>query len=248
MKTSNKILLGTIGLVVFCMLSMLIFVRANLSSQDLGEDTSEWQTQIRNVDDFQEIFVHTVANVYISQGKNKFEMKGTENMLASVEVLVEDGKLIVRDKDGVSSKSRSGGLVLYVTTDSLVNVLHSGVGSIESSTALNFPDLKINTSGANDASLEINCNSFRYHQTGVGSVNITGTAESVSYSNTGAGNMDGSDFTAKTVDVHGTGIGSFYVHATEQLNINLTGAGSVSYKGNPRIQQNISGIGSVSAM
>ena len=246
MKTSNKILLGTVGLIVLCMLSMLIYMRTNLRVQDLQEDTSEWQTQIRRVDAFQEIEVHTAANIYIIQGEPKFEMKGTEQMMANVEVLVENNKLIVKEKNSIGT--RTGKLQLYITTDSLVNVLHTEVGSIESSNTLTFPEWSISTSAVNDASLDIECNNFNYHQTGVGSVNITGTADHVSYSNSGAGNMDGSDLEAKHVDVNGTGVGSFYVYATEQLNINLSGAGSVNYKGNPRIQQNISGIGSVSAM
>ncbi|MGK0363610.1 MAG: hypothetical protein ACI85O_000663 [Saprospiraceae bacterium] len=247
MKTSNKILLGTVGVIVFCMLSMLVYMRANLTTQVFQEDTSEWQTQIRKVDAFQEIIVHTVANVYITQGETKFEMHGTEKTLANIEVKVEDGKLIIKNIEDNSS-ARSGKMSLYIRTDSLVNLLHTGEGSIESSTKLTFPSLNIKTSGANDASLQLECQNFSYHQTGVGSANITGTTERASYGNTGAGNMDASGFEAKHVDVNGTGIGSFYVHATEQLNINLSGAGSVSYKGNPRIQQNISGIGSVRAL
>jgi len=247
MKTSNKILLGAAGFVVFCMLSMLIFLRTNLRTQEIIEDSSEWQTQIRNVDAFQEITVHTAADVYLSQGETKFEMKGTENMLANIDVSVEDGKLVVKDKDN-SFSTRSNKLALYIRTDSLTYMQHSGVGSIESSTTLAFPNWKINTSGASDASLQLECTDFSYSQSGVGSVNIEGTTDYVSYFNSGAGSMDGSGFVAKQVDVQGSGVGSFYVHATEQLNINLSGAGSVNYKGNPRIQQNVSGIGSVSAM
>jgi len=248
MKTSNKILSGAVGLVVLCMLLMLVYMRTNLRTQELKEDTSEWQTQIRNVEAFQKIAVHTAANVYISQGETKFEMKGTENMLANTEIFIKEGKLVIKNKDDNSHNSRSNKLSLYITTDSLVNVQHSGVGSIESSTALTFPDWSVNTSGANDANLQLECTNFRYMQSGVGSVNIMGKAESVSFSNSGAGSMDASECEAKEVRVQGSGIGSFYVHATEQLNINLSGAGSVNYKGNPRIQQNVSGIGSVSAM
>ncbi len=248
MKTSNKILLGVLGLIVLLVLSMFVFVRSNLTSQDIPQDNSEWQTQIRNVDAFHKISVHTAANIFISQGETKFEMKGTENMIAQVEVLVEDGRLVIKNKDDRSSNSFSNKLNLYIRTDSLVHIQHSGVGSIESSSTLTFPDLKINTSGANDASLELNCNSLNYQQSGVGSVNVTGTAESAAFSNSGAGEMDASNFEVRAVNVQGSGVGSFYVNASEQLNINLSGAGSVSYKGNPRIQQNISGIGRVNAM
>lgn len=248
MKTSNKILLGTVGLIVFSMLSLLIYGRANLSVQNIEEDSSEWQTQIRNMDSFQEIAVHTAANVYLSQGDTKFKMKGTEEMMANIEVFVEDGKLVIKNKEENSFGGRSNKLLLYITTDSLTYVQHSGVGSIESSTSLTFPDWKINTSGANDASLELECTNFQYRQSGVGHVSIMGTTEDASFSNSGAGGMDASEFQAKNVDVSGSGIGSFHVHATEHLNINLSGAGSVSYKGNPRIQQNISGVGSVRAM
>jgi len=248
MKTSNKILLGTIGVIVFFMLAMLIYMRTNLTTQSLVEDTSEWQTQIRKVDAFHEISVHTAANVYLSQGDTKFEMRGSEEMLAKLDVLIKDGRLIVKNKDDNSFSTRSNKASLYISTDSLTFLQHSGVGSIESSTVLTYPSWKINTSGANDASLELECNDFRYSQSGVGSIGIAGTTNYVSYFNSGAGSMDGSEFVAKQADVNGSGVGSFYVHATEQLNINLSGAGSVNYKGNPRIQQNVSGIGSVSAM
>jgi len=248
MKTSNKILLGTVGLIVLCMLSTLIYMRANLRIQSIQNDTSEWQTQIRNIGSFNVIEVHTAADVYLSQGETKFEMKGTEDMMANIEVLVEGGKLIVKNKNDNSLGRGSNKVLLYIKTDSLTYLQHSGVGSIESSSILTYPNWKINTSGTNDASLEIRCNDFNYHQSGFGSVSIEGMAEHVGYSNSGAGSMDGSNLEAKNVDVNGSGAGSFYVYATEQLNINLSGAGSVNYKGNPRIQQHVSGFGSVSAM
>ena len=248
MKTSNKILLGTIGFMVFCMLTFLIYMRANVTTQVYQEDRSEWKTHTHNVSDFQEIVVQIAADVHIAQGEAQLEMKGTEDVLSKVDVNVNDGKLTVRIKDNESISTRSSKLSLFITTDSLVNVLHTGAGSIESASILTFPSLNIRTTGANDASLQIDCQEFSYYQTGVGSANIAGKTERASYTNTGAGNMDASDFEAKTVEIHGTGIGSFDVHATEQLNINLSGAGSVKYKGNPRIQQNVSGIGRVSAM
>lgn len=248
MKTSNKILLGTAGVIVLCMLSMLLYMRGSLKTQTFQEDTSEWKTQTYNVGDFHEIAVQVSANVYLSQGEPKIEMKGTEQILSKIELEVKDGKLVVKIKDNESISRRLNKPSLFITTDSLVSVLHAGSGSIESSTVLTFPSLNIMTTGANDSSLQLDCQDFSYHQTGVGSASITGTTARAAYINTGAGSLDASNFEAKNVEINGTGIGSFDVFATEQLNINLSGAGSVSYKGNPRVQQNISGIGSVSAM
>jgi hypothetical protein len=249
MKTSNKILLGTLGLIVFCMLSMLIYMRGNLKTQAFQEETAEWRTHTHNVAGFQEISVQVSANVYISQGDAKVEMKGEEGVLSKIDVDVKEGKLIIKIKDNESiRRTRSNTPSLFITTDSLVAILHTGAGSIESSNVLTFPSLDVMVTGANDVNLQLDCQAFSYRQTGIGSANITGTTERASYLNTGAGNMDASDFEAKNVEVNGTGIGSFDVYATEQLNINLSGAGSVNYKGNPRVQQRVSGIGSVRAM
>lgn len=248
MKTSSKILWGTLGLVVLLNIVSLLYVRANLTEQDFKTDTSDWQTQVLETDNFSEVAVHVAADIYIEQSEKKFEMHGTEETLAIVEVNIENGKLVVKYKDRTSYSVNHNRMKLYISTDSLTHIEHSSAGSIESSGKLTFPDLSIYTSGANDANLEIETGDFSYTQSGAGRASIIGNAENASFINSGVGNMDATEFEVKNVQIQGSGVGSFEVFAIDQLNINLSGAGSVRYKGNPRLQQNISGVGSISSM
>jgi len=248
MKTSNKILWGTFGLIVLMTLVSFIYVRVNLTPQNTEIDTSNWQVQIRATDNFSEIQVHAAADVYLTQGERKLELRGSENTLAITESYVENGKLIIKYKDRTSYSNTRNRMKIFIATDSLTFLNHTGVGHIESEGVLTYPNWNVVTSGANDSSLEIEAQRFTYVQSGVGRAQLLGTAESVSFTNSGAGSTDAVELEAKEVSVHGSGVGSFDVHATEQLNINLSGAGSVRYKGNPRMNQNISGVGSVSSI
>ena len=110
MKTSNKILLGVLSLIVLFTLSMFVFVRSNLTSQDIQQDNSEWQTQIRNVDAFHKISDHTAANIFISQGETKFEMKGTFGTNRGATPVIRNGTIPSQAIPSNVSNSREDGI------------------------------------------------------------------------------------------------------------------------------------------
>ena len=248
MKTSNKILLGFFALIVLSTLTSMIFVRAHTTTEPYVEDLSEFESRDFPVtEDFDEIEIRTFADVYLTQGaENKVEVKAQGKTFEAVETLIEDGKLIMRRKSGVSH-SGNAKTILYITVSNLERLYHSGTGSIESQDTLRFADWELSIDGALNAKVTTVSNNFVLKQNGVGNINLYGTTDEFYLQANGAGNIDADGLVAKNAKAVMNGVGNIDVHATEFLDFEKGGMGNFSYRGNPRIKQSVSGIGNVSS-
>jgi hypothetical protein len=208
-----------------------------------GEGSSINET--KNLRGFNAISLAIDANVaYTQDSIYKVEITGQKNIVAVMDVKVENGELKIEFKRNVWDHNDLNIVVhsphmnqLKITGDGNINVLNtinennmdlviSGIGNISIATA-SIQSININLSGSGDAKIN------------------GGTCKNAYFKISGIGTIRSEFMTANYAEANISGVGDIYLNALETLRVNISGSGDVKYKGKPSITSEISGIGKV---
>ena len=218
MKTTNKILLITGGIVLALLIFGLIAVKISsghlLTVQALG--ASESRTIA--LADFNGISVRSVWKVTLRQGSNyQVVISGPPKLLE--QTLVEKrGSLLVLDARKPINNSLNQTLKAEIVMPNLERIDYSGVSNIEAE-GLNGESLKISASGVGN--LIIKESSF----------------ENAIILLTGVGNIDLSQSSCRNAEIYLSGVGNLKINmAGGSLTGSLTGVGGVEYTGEVAVQ------------
>lgn len=150
------------------------------------------------------------AIVHFTQGKEcSVQVRGTESELASEEVTVENGVLVIRNKQTVLSGSEY--FEVNVTAPTLTSLNVTGACTFISST-LTTPHLAIDITGAGSLSLgRVQCDDTRFNASGASSVSAEISGEKLDVKSKGTNSMKLS-FKGTEVKVDNSGVGSVMLH------------------------------------
>jgi hypothetical protein len=205
-------------------------------------------TEQRNVTGFTGAETHGDIDIVAAQGGFNVKVEADQNLLQYIETNVENGRLIVRFRDGISVMDYKTAKV-YVTAPELNAFETHGSGNISSQGKMadkNKMDIKI--SGSGDIQLELDCPVVKTETSGSGNITLSGEAKNVSCETTGSGDIKAGNLKAETVKISVHGSGDAEVFASESLTVEVFGSGDVHYKGEPKISTSIHGSGSVTKM
>lgn len=181
------------------------------------------KSESREIQAFTSIELRGALGVELTTGPlDKLVLTGDENVLSAVSTTVEDGVLIVRETQNVSSKTP---LSLAVHAPLVKKVGVHGVA-------------KLHATGLSETSFTLTCQ-------GTASAELSGAVDTLDVEMSGAGHVSAVDLVAKTARVKLSGTGSVDVNATDTLSATVSGVGSVRYKGSPKVDRNISGVGKI---
>ena len=235
MKTSNKILIFSLG-GVLALVIILAFVfrmnaeRLSIISGDFGEYsktfvvTSAGENVQRTypLRPFKSMNIGGKYDVVIKRGNQQKVVVTTDlNVFTVLRVYVSGTELNIKTKEGVSLEGNHPIKVLIVAPDlndmSLGGSVSLKVSDIESQ------QFTINIGGKSDCVLSGKTNYFEVNLGGLGHINAE-------------------NLIANRVSINFAGKGDIRVHANKSLEINGLGSGSIQYDGNPTtIQNNVLG-------
>ena len=212
--------LGWMGLILLCLLAFKgrgVFGSSGLQ----GSGNSKSETRAASA--FDSIRVNGMADVEASiSDQTEVIVTADDNILPLIETSVNNGTLLISEKQNISPKTR---IKVTVKTPSLKHVAVSGAGDI---------DVK----GLKE-------NSFTVNVSGAGDVSATGEVDSLAVQLSGAGDVKLADLAAKDATVTVSGAGDAKINSTDTLNVCVSGVGSVTYKGSPKLTERVSGVGSI---
>jgi len=200
----------------------------------------------RAVKAFDYLNLSGVFNVELIQGeKEKVVVETDQNLQELVEIVNENGKLIIQSKKGVS-KTKSTKMNVYVTITDVNYLEIGGVGNISCSNRLSLDNLNLEISGVGNTSLDLDCETLDAELSSVGNIELMGEAETATIENSGVGNLNAFDLEIQNLDLENSGIGNAKVYAEQELSVENSGMGNLFYKGNATIKDfEISGMGKV---
>jgi len=202
----------------------------------------------RNVTGFTGVESHGDIDIIASQGSFNIKVETDQNLLQYIETIVDNGRLIVRFRQGISLMHLSTAKV-YVTAPELNAFETHGSGNISSQGKISGKNkIDIDVSGSGDIELDLDCPEVKSETHGSGNITLTGETKNFSCRTTGSGDVKAASLKAENVKTSIHGSGDNEVFASESLDVEIFGSGDVHYKGEPKISTSVHGSGSVTKM
>lgn len=204
------------------------------------------QSQNRPVNQFAQIDIQGVFNVFLSQANQEsVKVETDENIQPLIITSVENNILTVKMRDSTSI-GKMKKINIYISFPHLTKLTTEGVGKLNCLNKLKVDDLELNCSGVGITDLNLSGNKLFIKSEIVGAIVLSGDVSEVKINHSGLGMIEAFELKTEKLSLDADGIGAAEVYATKELNINANGVGGVKYKGNPAIK-NIKneGIGKV---
>lgn len=229
---------------------ILIAFTSNVNAQWYGKrikGNGNVVTKTRNVSEYDQIGVAGSFDVKLVAGKEgNLTIKVEENLLEYLITDVEDGKLKIKWKKGVSINTTKG-LLVTVPFEDIESVSLAGSGDVFSEEVIKTDDLNVALSGSGDIKLKISTDNISSAVSGSGDIVLSGKTQKLKCSVAGSGDINGYDLTSQDAEVNVAGSGDIKVNVSDNLIARVAGSGDIYFKGNPKQDVKISGSGSVSS-
>lgn len=203
-------------------------------------------SETRNVGDASRIESRGSFDVEIVKGGSpSVKIYADQNLIQYIITRSENGRLVIRTKEGVELKSDNK-IKVTVTTAQLEEVQVDGSGNVSSNDSFEGSDrLKVGIAGSGNIVLAVNTPKVEASIAGSGDINLSGETRDSKIEIAGNGNYKTENLKAENVEIHIAGSGDARVFASESLDIHIAGSGDVYYKGSPTIKQSIAGSGNI---
>ncbi len=176
-------------------------------------------------------------------GQPSVTAQGDSALLEKTEILVENGRLVIRLQQGHSWSGAKG--TINVTAPALNEAAIAGSGDINVG-AFQTQSFAGSIAGSGNLSLErLQADEARFSIAGSGDVRATGNARDTAIDIAGSGNARLSSLQAQSAQISIAGSGNADLNATATAAINIVGSGNANISGGARCE--VSRIGSGNA-
>ncbi|MGM0408421.1 MAG: GIN domain-containing protein [Bacteroidota bacterium] len=188
-------------------------------------------------DDFHQIEINDIFDVYFYQGtNNKINVRGGSNLIPNIKCKVDNGQLTIDDQNTARWSRDYEKIQLHITVDSLRLLTLNAPSSIICVDTIKTPELKIfSIADYADISILISCDNFFLVNSGTsgGQATIKGSTYSFGFWARASFQLYADEFVANKITAKNESIGNCYIHATEYLSAEILNSGLIYYKGNP---------------
>lgn len=249
MKKLGIILVVTFVVLVFVAGFFTYFDRSTIRQVSESEITRTIHPR-----EFHKIDVRAVCDVEFVQGNTTtVRVQGMKNQVDNLALSVEDGTLMVRDKDlrFYLSRNSSHSVRLLVSSPDLTDVVMRGPGDFESLRRLDTDVLHITLNGNGDIHLtDVICDQAQFEMNGSGDIEFDRLeCQESSIRLAGSGDVDAKlvNVDKSTVELFGAGdISVDFLHCG-YANCRLFGAGDITLTGDlKRLDKDVKGAGDFS--
>ena len=207
------------------------------------------ESQTREVQDFLGVSINYPAEVLIQQGKvESVKLEADDNLLPQLSTEVDDGILVIENKENVWSKrvNPSERVKITITVKDLNQIEFSSAGNVLVH-GLKTDELSLHLNGVGEMTLnDLDVRQLEARLSGAGNIEANGTAQELDIRISGVGGFDAPKLESQVATVRISGAGSATVNVVNDLTARVSGAGSISYYGSPTLHEDVSGAGSVS--
>ncbi len=181
------------------------------------------KTEDRSVAEFSKIVVSGSYQIKWSQGKTGLNISTDQNLLPLIKTVVS-GKTLKINSEGELAPTKN--ITIILSSSSLADVHLNGGNGFKAS-QLSGPELRLESTGASD-------------------ITVDGSVTKLEAHLIGASQLNARSLQTQTATLSLVGASHAEVAVTDTLKVSVTGAGSLSYSGNPKsVEKNITGAGSI---
>lgn len=225
-------------------------------------------TQSFDVSGFDQIELDTIGDVHTEQGDSEsLTIETDDNILPLLEVVVKDGKLILRAQDGADF-APSNTITFRVTVRELSAITANASGDffvepitgkslavhVNASGDVNLEGVKVEgfsvtSAGSGDVTVDsLEADDVQLQLSADGNATLAGETPSLNVAVNGSGSLHADDLQTSDAVIALRASGNATVWAADSLDITLSGSGDLSYYGNPKLRTNLTGSGDVTAL
>ncbi len=218
-------------------ISVLIWGCNKENAWDCVQTTGDIIAQTREISNFNKIQLEDNINLIISQDSTiNLSVVGGENLLPDVVTEVKGDTLIIKNDNKCNFvRSFDTPINVCVSVKSLRNMYLYGYGSISTIDTLVEDSFRIDGWNASSKiNLMLHVKDANFHlTTGPMELNVSGIANSCYIYSSGFAIADIRNLHSKNTGVNNSGIGDFYVFASNYLNAEIKSYGNVYFTGSP---------------
>lgn len=251
MKTSNKILWGTMGCIFAAVLMAAIAMRVSSCSaftlfpeRVAGDGNIITQTQ--NLPYFDAVNISVAGKVVVKKGnKPSITIQDDQNLLPYIIINVEDKVLHIKVKDGFSLSS-SGTPMFNIVTNNIKSFAASGRNQIVINN-VSPQQFKLHLSGVGEVLVRnMVTRQTSIHISGKGQCELSGKTKNLNIKVSGKSEILAKNLVANNIVVAISGKSNMILHAVNSLDASISGKGNIQYYGNPtKFIQHVSGAGKI---
>lgn len=220
-------------------------------------NTSDVQTEIRQVTDFDQVFIRGIsccAKVFITQGeRERLTIEATSEYLRRLRSEVKDGKLTVRlegswleELEYALATGNDRPHIVYRLEVRALTCLDVQCAYSIYAARIETPHLSLRLDGAGDFRLDqLSAQTLDIHHSGAGSVQISGGVHEQTVVLNGVGRYIAAGLHSQRARVRMSGTGKACLQVAQELDVTLRGVGLLEYSGNPVVVKRISGPGQI---
>ncbi len=231
MKTTNKILIIALSLLLGLTIMLMILVRITTIIEPPVEGSGTIVTIEKNLEPFNNIKVGGNINLILYQADSvHLTIKGHDNLIDLLEISRENEKIEFSLQRKIDRKSK---LELHLSFRQMESVTLSSGAQVSSKSNLNLDSVSIHASSGANARLIIRGNHASINTSSGSQVEMIGITNSVDIKSSSGASVICREFEAQNVSVATSSGASNDVNVTNNLNVTASSGASVTYIGNP---------------
>jgi Putative auto-transporter adhesin, head GIN domain len=198
--------------------------------------------------DYDEVSVVGSLTAELVAGKEgAITITADDNLHELVEIESNNGKLVIKIRNGASYTSKND-IIVTVPFTEISTVSLTGSGDVVGKETVKGDILTLNVTGSGDVILTTEAKGIDAKVTGSGDMKLSGMVENLEVKVSGSGDFEGYSLNAANTQVYVSGSGDAQVTANTSLKARVNGSGDVRYKGNPaRNDTKVMGSGTIKA-
>ncbi|WP_044198748.1 head GIN domain-containing protein [Dyadobacter tibetensis] len=197
-------------------------------------------TQIWNVNNFNQVSASDALKIYIRQGPTRnVEARGKQKDLDDLNIRVENDKLLVDYKKNWFDLRET--VSVFITIPEIVSVDFTGAvkGDIQGFDHLYGLDIRL--SGASVAAFSGRTKNLSFDLNGASRLEMQGIGDRLEGQLSGASELDSKNYPVDEAILELSGASTAKVWVYDRLKVRASGASTVKYKGSPQVTQDLSG-------
>lgn len=213
---------------------------------DCIKRTGDIITEVRSLPPFDRIFTEQDVDVFITQDPSvEVKVEAGENIAPLIETVVEDGILIIRNKNRCNwTRNYNKPINVHLKHPGLKYIHNNGSGKITSVNTITLDTFDVRIEGAGNIELTVNSNQVISHIYGIGDLILHGNTLEHACSIGGSSYLYASDLNTSYTWIQSYTLGLSYVKASSLLIYRIDDKGDIYCYGHPVTVQKTSNDGS----
>lgn len=218
---------------------IIITIVLFVSCDDLF-NSGDTTTKEYKLEDFSEIYIEDVFDVYLAQDTVcNLTLEGGSNLLSDIDFYIKDGQFHIKNENGSNWSRKYERIAVYISLKNITFLKVDESSNVQSIDTLRLPKITVwSITDYADISLTIKSNNFYIVNEGTSGGYFTIKGEAINSGMWARGSciIDASELKTVNTNVQTESIGDCTVNASDKLKVEISRTGNVYYKGNPTLE------------